>query len=111
MEILTETEDLLVEEKRALRDLDTAAIDGTASRKLKLCEELGKMMPLYNVSTPERMALERIRAAAQTNQLLLVHARGCVSRALAMATGQPMEGYPERPGASAPSAVRVNVTG
>ena len=110
MQVLEETADTLVEERRALRDLDAQAIDGTAARKLKLCAELGSMVPAYNMTNNERMALEQVRAAAQQNQLLLVHARGCVARALALATGQPYEGYPER-NAAPPQAVRVNVTG
>jgi|SRR5579859_4037987 len=110
IEILQETADTLTEERRALRELDAAAIDGTAARKLKLCSELGTMMPLYNMTTAERSALEQVRSAAQQNQLLLVHARGCVGRALALATGQPYEGY-ERTPPPAPTAVRVNLTG
>ena len=110
MQVLEETSDTLVEEQRALRELDASAIDGTAQRKLKLCVELGLMMPLMNVTPAERAALERVRAAAQANQLLLVHARGCVGRALAVATGQPYENYAER-SVAPPTAVRVNVTG
>src|SRR4051812_2923516 len=96
MQVLEETADILVEEQRALRELDAHAIDGAAQRKLKLCTELGLLMPLVNASAAERTALERVRAAAQANQLLLVHARGCVGRALAMATGQPYDNYAER---------------
>jgi hypothetical protein len=110
MEVLEETADILVEERRALTVLDAEAIDGTAQRKLGLCAELGKMMPVYNMTAAERTALEQVRAAAQQNQLLLVHARGCVSRALSLATGQPLDGYAER-AAPAPTAVRVNLTG
>jgi len=110
MQVLEETADTLVEERRALRDLDAQAIDGTAARKLTLCAELGAMVPAYNMTQAERMALEQVRAAAQQNQLLLVHARGCVARALALATGQSYQGYPER-NAAPPQAVRVNVTG
>ena len=111
MQVLDETADVLIEEQRALRELDASAIDGTAHRKLELCAELGAMMPAHDMSSAERTALERVRAAAQQNQLLLVHARGCVARALAMATGQPLEGYPERIPPQAPTAVRVNLTG
>src|SRR5689334_11779452 len=106
MEVLEETADTLVEEQRALRELDANAIDGTAQRKLKLCVELGTLMPLVNVTPAERSTLERVRAAAQANQLLLVHARGCVGRALALATGQPYDNYAER-AAAPPTAVRV----
>jgi hypothetical protein len=112
IEVLEETADILIEERRALRDLDAEAIDGTAHRKLKLCAELGTMMPVHSMSANERKALEQVRTAAQQNQLLLVHARGCVGRALALATGQPFEGYAEqRTAPSAPTAVRVNLTG
>jgi len=110
IQILEETADTLIEERRALRELDAEAIDGTAARKLKLCTELGTIMPHYNMSPAERSALEQVRSAAQQNQLLLVHARGCVGRALALATGQPYEGY-ERTPPAAPTAVRVNLTG
>src|SRR5258705_5704844 len=111
IEVLEETADTLVEERRALRDLDAEAIDGTAQRKLRLCAELGTMMPALNMTAAERKALEQLRSAAQQNQLLLVHSRGCVARALALATGQPFDGYAERATASAPTAVRVNLTG
>jgi hypothetical protein len=111
IQVLEETADILIEERRALRDLDAEAIDGTAQRKLRLCAELGTMMPVLNMSNEERKALEQVRNAAQQNQLLLVHARGCVGRALALATGQPFDGYAERPAPSAPTAVRVNLTG
>ena len=111
MQVLDETADVLIEEQRALRALDASAIDDTAHRKLDLCAELGAMMPADEMTTAERIALERVRATAQQNQLLLVHARGCVARAIALATGRPLEGYPERVSASAPIAVRVNLTG
>jgi hypothetical protein len=111
IEVLEETTDLLIEEQRALRELDAQAIDAASQRKLKLCAELGTMMPVHDMSPAERRALEGVRSVAQANQLLLVHARGCVGRALALATGQPYEGYPERPIASPPTAVRVNLTG
>jgi hypothetical protein len=111
MQVLDETADVLIEEQRALRELDASGIDGTAHRKLELCAELGAMMPASDMTSAERTALERVRSAAQQNQLLLVHARGCVARALALATGQPLEGYSERMPAPAPTAVRVNLTG
>jgi hypothetical protein len=111
MQVLEETGDVLVRERKALRDLDPIAIDETAAQKVRLCAELATMMPATDMTSAEREALEQVRGAAQQNQLLLVHARGCVARALALATGQTHEGYAERPGSPAPTAVRVNLTG
>jgi hypothetical protein len=111
MEVLEDTGDVLVRERKALRELDAQAIDDAAVQKQRLCAELATLLPVPNMSSEEREALEQVRSAAQQNQLLLVHARGCVGRALALATGQTYEGYADRPAQSAPVAVRVNLTG
>lgn len=111
MKLLQEAEQLLCDERLELCKLDPIGIDEAAARKVAISAKLAALMPMCRTpSAAERKALERVRGAAQTNQLLLAHARGCVERAIALATGTPMESYPGKPSSAAP-AVRVNLTG
>jgi hypothetical protein len=107
---LSEIEQVLEEERAALRILDLPAIDVAATRKLQLESRLRELLPSGSLGSKERALLERVRKTAGANQLLLVHARACVRGALALASGQPAEPYAQRT-LSSPGPVRVNLKG
>jgi hypothetical protein len=112
-DILTALERVLVEERSAIRKLDTAGIDAAASKKIELEARLSACMQSgEGLSKGDRRTLERVCAAARANQLLLVHARACVRGVVSILRGTLPDGYPAP--STAPlnfAAVRVNVTG
>ncbi len=114
-ETLHAVERLLAEEYDALKKLNGTAIEEAAVRKTALEQRLrafcGKV-----VDTPEiRVALERIRRAAQRNHALLIHARACLKSTLDLATGraQTTVTYRQGPANSVPAVAptRVNIKG
>jgi hypothetical protein len=112
--ILTELEHVLVEERSAIRKLDTDNIERMATKKLELEGKLTGAIAAGKKATKEDHAiLERVRAAARANQLLLVHARACVRGVVALVSGKMPDAYPSvvSPAVAAAPAVRVNLTG
>ena len=112
-EILIALERVLVEERSAIRKLDTAAIDAAATKKLEI--EARLRASIANGARPsieDHRLLERVRACARANQLLLVHARACVRGVVSILSGQLPDAYPA-PAAPRPEvgALRVNMTG
>ena len=116
---LESLESVLAREFRALVALDGDAIEQTTAEKLQL-EEALRAAPTPATGTLRlRSSLERVKASAQINQALMVHARACIHGALRIATGTSAEPPCYGPVTSAPSAqlpdgstpVRVNLKG
>ncbi len=113
-DILKELERVLVEERSAIRKLDTDNIELAATKKTDLEAKLSTAIAAGESATMDDHAiLERVRAAARANQLLLVHARACVRGVVALVSGKLPDAYPAvaAPAAAAAPAVRVNMTG
>lgn len=93
--VLDELDRVLDDERDALRLLDARTVERLAEAKLKLELELRNAIMSVRVED-DAAALERIRAKALDNQVLLIHARNCVRGAIEVATGQ-QEGYESKP--------------
>jgi hypothetical protein len=110
IQLLQETEQLLVDEREALRTLDALGIESATERKTELEVRLRELNAFSPLRPEERALLERVRDAAQANQVLVVHARACVRAGLNAASGATNDGYPSsRVSAAAP--LRVDVRG
>jgi hypothetical protein len=108
---LRELEDTLATETDALRALDTPAIEAMAKKKESLNGNLRAFVDGGGkVSSEEAAILKRARGVAQSNQLLIVHARSCIRDALALVTGEKPAGY-GAPRASKASAVCLDMRG
>jgi hypothetical protein len=111
-DILGELEAVLSAEHAALRVLDREAITRAAERKLFLDAELKEMSPESFRSPEVIRRLSRIKRAALTNQLLLVHARSCVQSVLSMVTGETFSPYPgTAPARMSRAPLVINVRG
>jgi hypothetical protein len=113
-DILKALELVLVEERSAIRKLDTNNIERAATKKTELEARLSAKIAEGETATKDDHAiLERVRAAARANQLLLVHARACIRGVVALVSGKMPDTYPTvaAPAAAAAPAVRVNMTG
>ena len=114
-EILKELEHVLVEERSAIRKLDTSNIELAATKKTELEAKLSAAIAAGKKATKDDHAvLERVRQAARANQLLLVHARACIRGVVALVSGKMPEAYPTvaAPAAAVGApAIRVNMTG
>ena len=72
-EILIALERALFEERSAIKKLDTPAIDSAATKKIELEAKLSAAIARGERPTKEgRVLLERVRAMARANQLLLI---------------------------------------
>lgn len=112
-EILVSIEQTLQVEHQALRSLNVAEIDKASDRKERLTAKLQSLVPRIIPTAEVRDAVARVRAAAQANQILLLHARSCVKGAMSLLTGNPADAasYAPRRASSPPSPVRLNVRG
>ena len=108
-QLLNELAGLLAEEHLALRKLDRTGIEHAAERKLDLSSRISDARAQNPVGDDCKELLEKIKADAMTNQLLLVHARACVHGALALVHQQaPDVGPPVgRTKSTAPLAVSI----
>ena len=114
LRVLGELEQLLSDEREALRSLNAEVIDEMTARKLALEAQLGSLASVGGgLSTDARSRLERVRELAHDNHLLVVHARSCVRAGIAAATGAPAEEYPAgRPQAPTQiAAIKVDIRG
>lgn len=71
---------VLVEERAAIRKVDTSAVADAASRKELLAKALGAMS-LDDIATVS-VDLPRLRAELRRNGILLAHARSCIAEIL-----------------------------
>ncbi|MEZ4224520.1 MAG: hypothetical protein R3B13_26455 [Polyangiaceae bacterium] len=105
-ELLQALELILAEEHRALRKLDSAAIEKVAAQKVDLEVELANAGPL----TPtDKDLAQRVRRAALANQILLVHARDTVRGLVAAMTGTQPTAHPLARQSTAPARLNVKV--
>ena len=86
--ILSEFNTLLDQERDALRTLDHDGIEFAATRKLELDAELKVLCEREKPTPADLSELQRMRAGALTNQLLLVHARSCLTGLLSLVREQ-----------------------
>lgn len=111
---LHEIEKVLLDERDALRRLDTQGIETAAARKLLLVEAIADPANRAAASDDDKALLVRIRELAAANQILLVHARTCIRGAIEAVTGRSFEQYPRpRPSTTVASmsSLRMNVRG
>lgn len=108
---LLELERLHERESEILRALRKDAIDAITDEKQGLCERLHALVAVTPLSERHRPALDRIRARATFNQLLVVHARDAVRNILAQASGAPVDGMPGTRKPVVQEGLRLNLRG
>ncbi len=86
--VLDEIERILDEERDGLRRLDRAVIDRCAQRKTDLESTLRSVLCHAKPGELHRARMERLKAAALVNQMLIAQARNCLRGILAIASGQ-----------------------
>jgi anti-sigma factor ChrR (cupin superfamily) len=101
--VLDAIEGLLEEEREGLRRLDRDVIDRCAQRKASLDGALRSLLASGKPSELERARLERLKAAALVNQMLIAQARNCLKSILAVASGQTIGDAPSSPRAASPA--------
>lgn len=87
--VLDAIEALLEEEREGLRRLDREVIDRCAQRKASLDGALRSVLTNGKPGELQRARIERLKAAALVNQMLIAQARNCLKSILAAASGQP----------------------
>lgn len=90
---LEQLEELLKQEKAALVVLDRDQIDLLATAKLEVDRLLQSAVLEQPLGAPHRELLQRVRAQALANQLLIVHARSCVQGVLSLLAPSSAPGY------------------
>ncbi len=105
-QLLEELEVVLGEETLALRKLDGPELDRLADRKRAIEDGLKAAGPLAQA---DRAIAERVRHAALSNQMLLVHARDTVRGLIATMTGAPSMEHPLSRHSTAPVRLDVKV--
>jgi hypothetical protein len=90
--ILDELETVLREEHEALRKLDYEGIERASVQKLALDVRLRAADATKTAADAPKLA--RVRRMALDNQLLIVHARACLTSIIGMVTGQEPATYP-----------------
>ncbi len=86
--VLDEIERILEEEREALRHLNRPVIDRCAEQKTALEATLRAVLTRQNPGELQRARIERLKASALVNQMLISQARNCIRGILALATGQ-----------------------
>lgn len=86
--VLDEIERILEEERDGLRRLDREVIDRCAARKTSLESALRTVLTHAKPGELQRARMERLKAAALVNQMLIAQARSCLKSILQVASGQ-----------------------
>jgi hypothetical protein len=86
--VLDAIEALLEEEREGLRRLDREVIDRCTQRKASLDGALRSVLTSGKPGELQRARIERLKAAALVNQMLIAQARNCLKSILAAASGQ-----------------------
>ncbi len=86
--VLDELERILDEERDGLRRLDREVIDRCAGRKVRLESTLRSVLTHAKPGELQRARMERLKAAALVNQMLIAQARSCLKSILQVASGQ-----------------------
>jgi hypothetical protein len=102
--VLDEIERILDEEREGLRRLDREVIDRCASRKTSLENTLRAVLTHAKPGELQRARMERLKAAALVNQMLIAQARSCLKSILQVAGGH---GPSEPPPALATATART----
>jgi hypothetical protein len=106
--VLAELEKVLIDEHRALRELDHDGIERASAQKLALDARLRAADG--NKTEADIPKLKRIRRMALDNQLLIVHARACLTSIIGMVTGDVPPTYTATSQRRAPmSPLRLSV--
>ncbi len=109
--LLDEFEQILGDEREALRRLDRTAIEQAAERKLALDVRL-KQLPIPNAASDSAVTrLTSLRRSAIENQRLLAHARACTQGVLQMLAGATLPGAGGQASKVAPRPLAVNIRG
>jgi hypothetical protein len=90
--ILDELETVLRAEHEALRKLDYEGIESASEQKLALDARLRAADATKTAADLPR--LKRVRRMALDNQLLIVHARACLTSIIGLVTGETPATYP-----------------
>ncbi|HVW23866.1 MAG TPA: hypothetical protein VHC69_00755 [Polyangiaceae bacterium] len=90
--ILDELEAVLRAEHEALRKLDYEGIERASEQKLALDARLRAADATKTAADVPK--LTRVRKMALNNQLLIVHARACLTSIIGMVTGEAPATYP-----------------
>jgi len=108
--MLDELNELLLVERDALRKLDAGTVSDVASRKLEVNRALGELLRVATPNSEDVKRVQRVLEQLKLNQILLVHAKSAVRRAIEAATGRPVC---ELPSTRPPPAmtVRLDVRG
>ncbi len=85
--VLDEIERILEEERDGLRRLDREVIDRCAARKTSLESTLRTVLTHAKPGELQRARMERLKAAALVNQMLIAQARSCLKSILQVASG------------------------
>jgi anti-sigma factor ChrR (cupin superfamily) len=86
--VLDEIERILEEERDGLRRLDREVVDRCAVRKTSLESTLRTVLTHAKPGELQRARMERLKAAALVNQMLIAQARSCLRSILQVASGQ-----------------------
>jgi hypothetical protein len=100
--VLDEIEALLEEEREGLRRLDRATIERCAERKRSLEGALRSLLTHAKPGELQRARMERLKAAALVNQMLIAQARNCLKSILAMASGASTSEAPKASSTASP---------
>jgi hypothetical protein len=92
--VLDEIERILEEERDGLRRLDREVIDRCASRKTSLEATLRTVLTHAKPGELQRARMERLKAAALVNQMLIAQARSCLKSILQVASGHAASAPP-----------------
>lgn len=90
--ILDELETVLRAEHEALRKLDYTGIERASEQKLALDGRLRAADATKTAADVPK--LTRVRKMALNNQLLIVHARACLTSIIGLVTGEAQVTYP-----------------
>lgn len=110
-ELLEELDRLLLEERHALRSLDIDAVERFAEQKLVLDGKLRAAAERAEPRDTDRKLVLRVRANAQINQVLLVHARSCVHGLVKLFAGEQAPLSPAGHTRVAPRPIALNIRG
>jgi hypothetical protein len=101
-------EQLLVEERAAIRRLDSVRVEAIADEKERLFELFREVIPGRADLFPR---LKKLVSDLRHNGVLLAHGRDCLRDAIAAARGEPPPSVGGRPVPTPRPGSRVSVTG
>ncbi len=88
-QLLAAYQELLNEERQALRSLDHSKLIELTRRKEIIAEALAELRDSSISTAATRDLVRALQAQAEENRLLISHAKACVSRCIDYVTGNP----------------------